>query len=51
MGDNRSNSLSTPRFSLGFVPIDQVVGKAVWIIWPVEEHGRLLARATSCASS
>ena len=35
MGDNRSNSLDS-RFSLGFVPVDRVVGKAVWIIWPVE---------------
>jgi signal peptidase I len=35
MGDNRSNSLDS-RFGLGFVPIDRVVGKAVWIIWPVE---------------
>ena len=35
MGDNRSNSLDS-RFSLGFVPIDRVVGKAVWIIWPVD---------------
>ncbi|MCD6020529.1 MAG: Signal peptidase [Actinomycetia bacterium] len=35
MGDNRSNSLDS-RFTLGFVPVDRVVGKAVWIIWPVE---------------
>jgi signal peptidase I len=35
MGDNRSNSLDS-RFDLGFVPIDRVVGKAVWIIWPLE---------------
>jgi signal peptidase I len=35
MGDNRSNSLDS-RFGLGFVPVDRVVGKAVWIIWPVE---------------
>jgi signal peptidase I len=35
MGDNRSNSLDS-RFDLGFVPIDRVVGKAVWIIWPVD---------------
>jgi signal peptidase I len=35
MGDNRSNSLDS-RFSLGFVPVDRVVGKAVWIIWPVD---------------
>ena len=38
MGDNRSNSLDS-RFGLGFVPIDRVVGKAVWIIWPVESMG------------
>jgi signal peptidase I len=38
MGDNRSNSLDS-RFDLGFVPIDRVVGKAVWIIWPVENMG------------
>jgi signal peptidase I len=35
MGDNRSNSLDS-RFGLGFVPIDRVVGKAVWIIWPLD---------------
>lgn len=38
MGDNRSNSLDS-RFSLGFVPIDRVVGKAVWIIWPADSMG------------
>ncbi len=38
MGDNRSNSLDS-RFELGFVPIDRVVGKAVWIIWPVGNMG------------
>jgi signal peptidase I len=38
MGDNRSNSLDS-RFELGFVPIDRVVGKAVFIIWPVENIG------------
>ena len=35
MGDNRSNSLDS-RFGLGFVPVDRVVGKAVWIVWPVD---------------
>ena len=40
MGDNRSNSLDS-RFGLGFVPIDRVVGKAVWIIWPVDNMGGL----------
>lgn len=38
MGDNRSNSLDS-RFGLGFVPVDRVIGKAVWIIWPVESMG------------
>jgi signal peptidase I len=33
MGDNRGNSLDS-RFSLGFVPIDKVVGKAEIVIWP-----------------
>ena len=38
MGDNRSNSLDS-RFGLGFVPIDRVIGKAVFIIWPVKDMG------------
>ena len=33
MGDNRGNSLDS-RFSLGFVPIDKVIGKAEIVIWP-----------------
>jgi len=33
MGDNRGNSLDS-RFSLGFVPIDNVIGKAEIVIWP-----------------
>lgn len=33
MGDNRGNSLDS-RFSLGFVPIDSVIGKAEVVIWP-----------------
>ena len=33
MGDNRWNSLDS-RFSLGFVPIDKVIGKAEIVIWP-----------------
>jgi signal peptidase I len=38
MGDNRSNSLDS-RFGLGFVPIDRVVGKAVFVIWPFDHVG------------
>jgi signal peptidase I len=42
MGDNRSNSLDS-RFALGFVPIDRVIGKAVFVIWPVENIGNSLS--------
>jgi signal peptidase I len=34
MGDNRGNSLDS-RFGLGFVPVDRVVGRAIVIIWPL----------------
>ncbi len=38
MGDNRGNSLDS-RFSLGMVPIDNVIGKAEIIIWPPGDIG------------
>lgn len=40
LGDNRPNS-SDSRRSLGFVPIEQLVGRAVVIIWPVDHAGLL----------
>jgi signal peptidase I len=40
MGDNRANSLDS-RFSLGFVPIDHVIGKAFVIMWPPSRGGLL----------
>jgi signal peptidase I len=40
MGDNRGNSLDS-RYSLGFVPIDKVIGKADIIIWPPSRLGLL----------
>lgn len=40
LGDNRPNS-SDSRRSLGFVPMDQVVGRAAVIIWPLDHVGRL----------
>ncbi len=40
MGDNRGNSLDS-RFTLGFVPIDKVVGKAFIKIWPPSRFGLL----------
>jgi signal peptidase I len=35
MGDNRRRSLDS-RSSLGFVPVDDVVGKAFLTIWPID---------------
>ncbi len=40
MGDNRGNSLDS-RFSLGFVPIDKVIGEAFVKIWPPSRFGLL----------
>jgi signal peptidase I len=40
MGDNRANSLDS-RFSLGFIPIDKVIGKAEFVIWPPSRMGLL----------
>lgn len=38
MGDNRRNS-SDSRYSLGFIDTDDVVGRAVLRIWPLDEFG------------
>ena len=38
MGDNRGNSLDS-RFGLGYVPLDQVIGKADLVIWPPSRAG------------
>jgi signal peptidase I len=40
LGDNRPNS-SDSRRSLGFVPLDHVVGRAAVIIWPPDHAGGL----------
>jgi signal peptidase I len=40
MGDNRGNS-NDSRASLGFVPLDRVVGHAFVIIWPPSRLGWL----------
>jgi signal peptidase I len=40
LGDNRPNS-SDSRRSLGFVPLDHVVGRAAVIIWPLDHSGLL----------
>jgi signal peptidase I len=40
MGDNRGNSLDS-RFTLGFVPIDKVIGEAFIKLWPPSRFGLL----------
>jgi len=40
MGDNRGNSLDS-RFGLGYVPMDNVIGKAFVKIWPPSRFGLL----------
>jgi signal peptidase I len=38
MGDNRGNSADS-RYGLGFVPVDDVIGKAFVVIWPPSHVG------------
>lgn len=39
LGDNRSNSADSRSESLGFVDLDNVVGRAVLKIWPLDRFG------------
>ncbi|MCC5948807.1 MAG: signal peptidase I [Nitriliruptoraceae bacterium] len=41
LGDNRPNSADSRR-QLGYVPIDDVVGRAAFIIWPLDNAGSLM---------
>jgi signal peptidase I len=38
LGDNRCNSLDS-RYGLGYVPLDRVIGKAFFIVWPPSQIG------------
>lgn len=40
LGDNRPNSADS-RFGLGFVEIDDVVGRAAYVLWPPDHTGSL----------
>ncbi len=40
LGDNRCNS-GDSRFGLGFVPVDDVIGRAFVIVWPLPDVGGL----------
>lgn len=37
LGDNRNNSLDSRDSRVGFVPIDNIVGKAIWSYWPLNK--------------
>ncbi|MCZ8523867.1 MULTISPECIES: signal peptidase I [Paenibacillus] len=41
MGDNRGRYASNDSRSFGQVPLTEVVGKAEWIVWPLEKWHRL----------
>ncbi len=39
MGDNRMNSLDSRSAAVGFVPEDEIMGKVVFRIWPLDRIG------------
>lgn len=36
LGDNRNHSKDSRDYHVGFVPMDNLVGKAMWRIWPLD---------------
>ena len=45
MGDNRNNSSDSR--SWGTVPIDNIIGKALFVYWPVDQWGALASSASA----
>ena len=41
LGDNRDNSTDSRMATIGFIPMDNLVGKVTRIIWSVDEEGEL----------
>jgi len=37
LGDNRNDSKDSRDFRIGFIPMKNIVGKAVWRIWPFDK--------------
>lgn len=46
MGDNRETSIDSRNTSVGCIDIDNVVGRIVFKIWPLQSFGTLNNRAT-----
>ena len=49
MGDNRNNSSDSR--SWGTVPIGNILGKALFVYWPIEQWGALTSSAVAAAGS
>ena len=47
MGDNRNNSSDSR--SWGTVPIENIIGKALFVYWPVEQWGALTSTAAAAS--
>ncbi|MCI8553849.1 MAG: signal peptidase I [Clostridiales bacterium] len=41
MGDNRENSTDSRHHSVNEVPVKNIIGKAVWRIWPLNKFGSI----------
>ena len=37
MGDNRNNSMDSRDPTVGAIPFDQVIGHAMFVIWPLSD--------------
>jgi signal peptidase I len=49
MGDNRNNSSDSR--SWGTVPVENIIGKALFVYWPVEQWGALTSSAVAASES
>ena len=41
LGDNRAESIDSRSTAVGCVPIEEIVGKILWRVWPLEKIGYL----------
>lgn len=50
LGDNRANSEDSRFAEVGFVPRRYLIGRAVWVFWPLSRAGPVRAPAIAAAS-